>query len=112
MESRTSATRASISSEFVSDPRRKSPRKSVSLPGEISHGDKARRMLCRIVDMSATGARLYICSQQRIPQFAGDRIALYFDQHCTCVECTIVWQGQDEVGVKFRSAFHRCSGNA
>lgn len=99
------------SSRFVTDPNRRSPRKKVCVAGLISMGDKSRRMECTIVDMSSTGARLQICPNLRMQKCKDgklrDRIALFFDQLCTNVECVVIWENQHEVGVQFCSAFHR-----
>lgn len=98
-----------LSPVFVSDSRRKAPRKSVRLAGEVSFGDKACRMNCRIVDMSATGARLKIkTTDERMQQ----RIALFFDQRSINVECRVIWAREGEMGVQFCSQFHRhCQPN-
>ncbi|MGI9479072.1 MAG: PilZ domain-containing protein [Hyphomicrobiaceae bacterium] len=91
---------------FVSDSRRKAPRKAVHLVGEVSFGDRESRMDCRIVDMSATGARLKLeTSDERMQE----RIALFFDQRLTIVECFVIWSRDDEVGVQFCSQFNRDS---
>ena len=91
---------------FVSDPRRKAPRKAVCMMGEISTGDRKHRLGCRIVDISATGARLSLreCDQDisRIKK----RVGLYFDYHLTNVECQVIWQRGGEMGVQFCSQFH------
>ena len=91
-------------SVFCSDSRRKAPRRAVRIAGEVSFGDRANRMDCRIVDISSTGARLRI---NTIDQVATPRIGLYFDQQSTNVECQVIWMRDGEVGVKFCSQFHR-----
>ncbi len=91
-------------SVFCSDSRRKAPRRAVRIAGEVSFGDRANRMDCRIVDISSTGARLRI---NTIDQVATPRIGLYFDQQSTNVECQVIWIRDGEVGVKFCSQFYR-----
>ena len=92
---------------FFSDPRRKAPRKSVLIAGEVSFGDKSRRMICQIVDMSATGARLRLDTMSNCPagkkKQCPDRIGLYFDQRTVNVECNVVWANDAEMGVQFCS---------
>ncbi|MFT5508319.1 MAG: hypothetical protein ACI89J_001394 [Hyphomicrobiaceae bacterium] len=92
---------------FISDPRRKAPRRSVLIPGEVSFGDKSQRLICQIVDMSATGARLRVqmlldCPSNKSKQ-RRDRIGLYFDHQRTNVECNVVWSSETEMGVQFCS---------
>lgn len=90
---------------------RRSARNRVFLMGEISIGDRTRRMLCKVIDMSATGARLSISAEQRNAQSAGpevrNRIGLYLDRCMTNVECQVVWSGETEVGVRFCTPFQR-----
>ena len=97
---------------FVSDPRRKAPRRSVFIAGEVSFGDKSKRLACKIVDMSATGARLRLETLQNCPRNKSkqrrDRIGLYFDHQSTNVECNVVWINEAEMGVQFCSMLHRC----
>lgn len=98
-------------SRIVPNGKRKSPRRKVKVPGEISLGDRLSRLTCMIVDMSATGARLRLGGHNRT---AGDqiqrlrqRIGLFFDQPCMSVECNVIWQIDDEIGVQFCTAFQR-----
>jgi hypothetical protein len=92
---------------FFSDPRRKAPRRSVLIPGEVSFGDKSKRLICQIVDMSATGARLRLQTRLDCPSNESkqrrDRIGLYFDHQRTNVECNVVWISDAEMGVQFCS---------
>ncbi len=90
--------------DVVTDRQRAAPRKPVSMPGEVSFGDRQSRVACNIVDMSATGARLKMDALDRRLQ---QRVALYFDQRTTNVECQIVWNDAQFVGVRFCSAFMR-----
>lgn len=91
--------------------KRKAMRRLVTIPAEISMGDRARRLTCTIVDISATGARLRInlhsAKVGNINELVQQRIGLYFDQPCTSVECDIKWKSDKEVGVQFCSAFQR-----
>ena len=90
--------------DVVTDRRRAAPRKPVSMPGELSFGDRQCRVACHIVDMSATGARLKMDAFDRRLQ---QRVALYFEHEATNVECQIVWSDEQFVGVRFCSAFMR-----
>lgn len=96
--------RPGLDGTVVTDLRRKAPRKAVFIPGEISFGDRQCRVDCRILDLSATGARLRIGDfDNRMKQ----RVGLYFDQSATNVECQIMWIDNGDIGVQFCSAFQR-----
>lgn len=92
---------------FFKDPRRKAPRRAVRIPGEVSFGDRTKRLTCQIVDMSATGARLRMQDQLELLSDGGkprrNRIGLYFDQRTVNVECQVIWVMEAEVGVQFCS---------
>jgi len=93
--------------------RRRSFRQKVKLPAEMSFGDRTRRLRVRVVDMSATGARVTGWCEREMPRTAGvlasDRIALYLDSHGTHVECQIVWHTNEECGVRFCSPFRHAA---
>jgi len=98
--------------DFVTDPRRKSPRREVRIAGEFSTGDRHSRQNCAIVDMSATGARLQIATTEATKSKAAyvaprRRIGLFFDFRHTSVECQIIWVRENLIGVRFCSAFTR-----
>ncbi len=96
--------RPGLDGTVITDLRRKAPRKAVFIPGEISFGDRKCRVDCRILDLSATGARLSIGAvDNRMKQ----RVGLYFERSATNVECQVVWINDGDMGVQFCSAFQR-----
>jgi hypothetical protein len=89
---------------------RMAARNLVRLAGEISYGDRKRRLACAIVDMSATGACIAITPSSLAGRFhcgQNDRIELYLDRNSTSVECVIVWTRDEQLGIKFCSQFKR-----
>lgn len=95
------SARIILNQERVVSPaqRRKSYRKSTLIGGQISTGDKSQRVDCRIVDMSAMGARLDLDPNQKLPK----RIGLFLDKHGTNVDCEVVWRRANHAGVRFTS---------
>lgn len=101
--------------------KRKSPRRRVRVPGQISVGDRLNRINCLIVDMSASGARLLVLPQTRQARINSrtdapsdtpndfmanrNRIGLFFAQPSTDVECNVIWRSKTEIGVQFCGAF-------
>jgi hypothetical protein len=85
-------------------------RSLVRLAGEISYGDRKRRLSCAIIDMSATGACIEITPSSLARTFhrgQNDRIELYLDRNSTSVEGIIVWTRDEQIGIKFCSRFIR-----
>jgi len=79
--------------------KRQSYRKPTLIAGQVSTGDRSKRLDCRVLDMSATGARLNMDDAQSLPQ----RIGLFLDRKGTNVECLVVWRHSSQAGVRFCS---------
>ena len=79
---------------------RRSYRKPTLIGGEVSTGDRSQRLTCRVLDMSATGARLELDADKELPK----RIGVFLDKNGTYVECEIVWREAEQIGVRFCSA--------
>jgi len=92
--------------------RRRLLRKSAHLTGEISLGDGSTRRTCKVVDISAAGARLKVAdnkAQVADSLAAGNNhLSLLIDRENVYVECKVVWQKASQLGVAFYSPFqHR-----
>jgi len=79
--------------------KRRSYRKPTSINGQVSTGDRSLRLDCRVLDMSATGARIAMDVGHHLPA----RIGLYLDRKGTNVECKVVWHRSDQAGLQFCS---------
>lgn len=87
--------------------RRKCYRKSMNILGEVGLTEQAPRLSCKIVDMSATGARLSLrrndCLSHNGATCLATRLELFLDKRGSNVQCKVVWQSGEQVGVRFCS---------
>jgi hypothetical protein len=80
--------------------RRRSPRQALERDVLICSEDGKPIGVCRLCDVSATGARLSLAPRvlARLPD---EFILVLAKQAKVNRRCRIVWRGQDEVGVRF-----------
>ncbi|MEL6871337.1 MAG: PilZ domain-containing protein [Pseudomonadota bacterium] len=95
--------------------RRGAPRRKCCVGAHVSFGDARSRAACRVVDLSATGARVEILCDTDHPKrrlFRSEQCAaLIFDAESSMIECDVVWATKTHAGLSFRSAFfHRHDG--
>lgn len=86
----------------------RAPRKASSATAYITFERLSTPIATRVVNMSATGARLQLTpgpSDVLIPpRDFPDRITMIFRTDRAMVDCTIQWRTEREIGVRFASA--------
>ena len=99
-----SAARCAVA-EVKSD--RKAPRKMTLLPGIITHERTGLPIPCRVINMSATGARLIMVpsdhSATSVVESMPDQISLFLSYDRFSVACAVKWRQDDKIGVSFVS---------
>lgn len=86
-----------------------SHRKHAASAGIIYSNEINGAVHCVVRDMSVTGARLLIKESKLVPKNNGklglpSQFTLNIRLDRVAVNCQVVWQNQDEVGVRFTSA--------
>lgn len=86
-----------------------SHRKKAASAGIIYSNEINGAVRCVVRDMSVTGARLLIKESKLVPKHDGklglpNEFTLNIRLDRVAVNCRIVWQNEDEVGVRFTSA--------
>jgi hypothetical protein len=88
--------------------RLRAPRKESSSTAYITFEDLSQPLECRVVNISATGARLRLTPRPSDviipPRDMPDRIILIFRTDRAQVDCAIQWRTASEIGVRFVSA--------
>lgn len=84
---------------------RRAPRKSQSLPAFITSPEMANGVPARVVDMSATGARIELTPIGRakgVPMtHLPERLLLVLRHDRMEVDCVVVWREEWQVGLRF-----------
>ena len=87
----------------------RAPRRACHLAAELSFGDARNRIICKITNMSATGAGVAAEDRHtfaaRCQEIGSRPVALFLQNDRCVVECTVVWQDDARAGLRFRSAF-------
>lgn len=85
---------------------RKAPRKSSVIGGMITAKSMVAERPCKIVDMSATGARIRLMptsDQTRgLPAGVPEEFTLVMKVDRLEVDCVVAWRKERELGIKFR----------
>ena len=85
---------------------RRSPRKSSVIGGVITASSMVAARPCKVVDMSATGARIRLMptsDQTRgLPAGVPEEFTLVLKVDRIEVDCVVAWRKERELGVKFR----------
>ncbi|MEQ1712027.1 MAG: PilZ domain-containing protein [Hyphomicrobium sp.] len=85
---------------------RRAPRKSSVIGGVITSSSMVAERACKIVDMSATGAKIRLMptsDQTRgLPAGVPDTFTLVLRVDRVEVDCEVAWRHDREFGVKFR----------
>lgn len=79
--------------------RRASPRRKTRFKATVVFGSDRDTLDCTVRDLSETGARLRLASPDNLPT----RFHLIWAADRAVLEVEAVWQGGDELGVKFLS---------
>jgi PilZ domain-containing protein len=78
--------------------KRRSSRHNITEPGWVDVGDKARFKRCELIDISDTGARLFVEDIEDIP----DSFSLHLSGYgIRCHLCNVVWRRDNSIGVEF-----------
>jgi hypothetical protein len=77
---------------------RKTPRRLVRHPARIVNPDDSKLLLCTIVDVSATGAKLELREPAEVPR---EFTILLSDNASVSRQCQVSWQSGTKVGVRF-----------
>ena len=81
--------------------RRKSLRRHFGYPGKMDFGGGTLPSACNIIDMSESGAQLYVAAELEVPpEFA----LLIGGKTDVRRHCYIVWRSGNRMGVQFRLA--------
>ncbi|MEL6297317.1 MAG: PilZ domain-containing protein [Pseudomonadota bacterium] len=98
-----------VAADLTPEERRRAPRRKVCVGAQLSFGDARARAECRVVDLSATGARVEILCDDKHPKRrlfrSAQCAALIFDREASMIECDIVWASKTHAGLSFRTAF-------
>lgn len=85
---------------------RRAPRKSSVIGGTITAASMVAERPCKIVDMSATGARLRLMptsdQTKGLPAGVPDAFTLVLRVDRIEVDCEVAWRKEREVGIRFR----------
>lgn len=76
---------------------RKTPRKTVAYPAELSRPDGSASIRCRLIDVSRTGAKLSLAVMARL----SGPLLLSFANAAVKRPCELVWQDGRDIGVRF-----------
>jgi PilZ domain len=77
---------------------RRTSRQAINSPAWLEIGSDARLRRCKLVDISANGARLIVENNENIP----DGFNLLLSRFGSpSYHCTVVWKQGDEMGVEF-----------
>jgi methyl-accepting chemotaxis protein len=82
----------------MSDDKRKKVRRTLRIRAILLCGDDMPDLMCTLVDISETGARLAIEEVNEVP----DEFTIAFTANGTpSRKCRLVWRGEADVGVAF-----------
>jgi hypothetical protein len=105
LSSRTTAAAGETAASRPAEGRR-APRKSSVIGGTITASSMVAERPCKIVDMSATGAKIRLMptsDQSRgLPAGVPDQFTLVLRVDRIEVDCEVAWRKDRELGVKFR----------
>lgn len=88
--------------------KRRSSRQNITAPGWVDIGNKASFKRCKLIDISDTGARLFIEDIEDIP----DTFSLHLSGYgLPCYLCNVVWRRDNTIGVEFLFAEPKCQGD-
>ncbi|MGQ3361671.1 MAG: DUF2336 domain-containing protein [Phreatobacter sp.] len=76
---------------------RKTPRKAVAYPAQLSRPDGSAAHRCRLIDVSRTGAKLSLATMARL----SGPLLLSFANAAVRRPCEAVWQDGRDIGVRF-----------
>ncbi len=97
---------AAVSAISTGDGRR-APRKSSLIGGTITAASMVAERPCKIMDMSATGARLKLMPTsdglRGLPAGVPDSFTLVLRVDRIEVDCEVAWRADRELGVKFKA---------
>ena len=77
--------------------RRRSARRGLRMSGKVVHKHSRRMVRCLVLNLSATGAKLWTADILHCP----DEFELRMTGQGSR-ECKVVWRNQDALGVKFK----------
>lgn len=88
--------------------RRAAPRKAMCVPGLLRLVERHEPICCKVVDFSATGARVVLAGEQGLvnwePSRAPAELTLVMRMDRTEADCKVAWLNENQIGLRFRSA--------